>query len=311
MEVVKTQVKENLLIVGGSGFIGSHVVKQAVSEGFNVSIISRKTVPADKKIENIEYIVVDISKYVDLLDKLNGKLFHHVINLGGYVNHSNYSESGDRVFNTHFNGVKNLVDCIDNTSLKSFIQIGSSDEYGDNPAPQSECQRESPISPYSFSKTATTHFLQMLYRTEEFPVVILRLFLVYGPGQDENRFIPQIIKGCMNNEKFPVSYGKQLRDFCYIDDIVQGILSATKVDSVKGSVINLASGDPVSIYDVVNLIQKLIKKGAPDFGKIPYRKKENMELYANVKKAKNKLSWCSKIYLEVGITRVVDSIIPK
>ena len=60
----------------------------------------------------------------------------------------------------------------------------------------------------------STHFLQMLFRTEEFPMVILRLFLTYGPGQEDRRFLPQIIKGCLSDAKFPTSEGQQLRDFC-------------------------------------------------------------------------------------------------
>ena len=70
-----------------------------------------------------------------------------------------------------------------------FVQIGSSDEYGNIKAPQHEESREHPISPYSIGKLASTQFLQMLHRTEGFPAVILRPFLIYGPGQDNKRFI--------------------------------------------------------------------------------------------------------------------------
>lgn len=62
-------------------------------------------------------------------------------------------------------------------------------------------------------KVAATHFLQMLYRTENFPATILRLFLTYGPGQDGRRFLPQVITGCLEGRSFPASEGKQLRDF--------------------------------------------------------------------------------------------------
>ena len=64
----------------------------------------------------------------------------------------------------------------------------------------------------------------MLHRTESFPATILRLFLTYGPGQNNLRFLPQIIKGCVNNQSFPTSAGEQLRDFCYVEDVVNAIL---------------------------------------------------------------------------------------
>jgi nucleoside-diphosphate-sugar epimerase len=212
------------------------------------------------------------------------------------------------VFDVHFNGTKNLINCINKDSLRSFIQIGSSDEYGANLAPQNESQRESPISPYSFAKTTTTHFLQMLYRTEQFPVVILRPFLVYGPGQGMERFIPQVINGCIEGKKFPTSEGKQLRDFCFISDFVRSIFSSINNTESFGEVINIASGEPISIKDVVTKIQKIIAMGNPQFGKTAYRDGENMELYADITKAKKLLNWQPQISLEEGLKKTIDSI---
>ena len=139
-----------------------------------------------------------------------------------------------------------------------------------------------PISPYSIAKTSATHFLQMLYRTERFPVVILRLFLVYGPGQDSSRFLPQIIKGCLSGKEFETSSGEQLRDFCYIDDITDGILKSMKSDNLNGEIINLASGDPIS-RTVIEKVKTYIEKGDPKFGKIAYRAGENMSLMLIIK----------------------------
>jgi len=89
-----------------------------------------------------------------------------------------YSEGGRKHLEEHFTSLKNLIEILPRDHLKAFIQIGSSDEYGNAPAPQHEGLRESPISPYSIGKVAATHFLQMLHRTENFPATILRLFLL-------------------------------------------------------------------------------------------------------------------------------------
>jgi nucleoside-diphosphate-sugar epimerase len=296
---------KNLLIIGGTGFIGKNVVREAVHRGFKVSVISKNNCPAVNKLKGVGYIVVDIVNKVKLLEALEGKSFHYVINLGGYVNHIDYSDGGNKVFKMHFDGIKNLVSCIDKKFLKSFVQIGSSDEYGNNVAPQNESQREMPISPYSLGKVTSTHFLQMLHRTEGLSVVILRPFLVYGPGQDNNRFIPQIIRGCVNDEEFSVSTGGQLRDFCYIDDIVDVILLALINDKAYGEVINIASGVPISIKDMILTIKSLVGFGKPQFGLVPYRNGENMALYADVSKANNLLGWSPKIDLAVGLDRTI------
>ena len=296
---------DQLLVVGGAGFIGQHVVKKALTQGFNTTILSKNDCKAIDKLDGVTYLSVDISHKVSLLTRLEGKVFDYVINLGGYVDHANYLNGGDKVYDVHFNGVRNLVDCLDKSKIKGFVQIGSSDEYGNNPAPQSEIQREAPISPYSCAKVASTYFLQTLYKTEKFPAVILRPFLVYGPGQGIERFIPQIIKGCINNQKFPTSKGEQLRDFCFIDDVIHAIFSSLDNDNVHGEVINIASGKPVSIKRMVNTIVDMIGSGEPQFDQIAYRSGENMALYGDITKAKKLLDWKPSVGLEQGLAETI------
>ena len=299
---------DSILIVGGTGFIGLHIVKEALDRNLQVTIISKNHNALPLRIKGVEYLEVDISNIEKLSNKLKGRGFHHVINLGGYVDHSDYSSGGDRVFDVHFNGTKNIIGSINKDILRSFIQIGSSDEYGMNAAPQNESQRESPISPYSLAKTVTTHFLQMLYRTEQFPVVILRPFLVYGPGQGMNRFIPQVINGCIKGDEFPTSEGMQLRDFCFISDFVQSVFSSIGNAKVHGEVINVASGDPISIKDVVIKIQKIVTTGSPQFGQTSYRNGENMKLYADITKAKSLLNWEPRVSLDEGLKKTINFI---
>jgi len=97
-----------------------------------------------------------------------------------------------------------------------------------------------------------------------------------------------------------------LRDFCYVDDITRGILLALKSDDVNGEVINLASGVPISIRKIVELVQETIGKGTPDFGAIPYRIGENMALYADNSKAARILGWLPTITIEEGIEKTVS-----
>jgi len=296
---------DKLLIIGGTGFIGQHVVKMALKKGFNVTVLTKNNHNANDKLDGVIYIAVDIGNKVSLLSNLKIKVFDYVINLGGYINHANYSNGGSEVYDVHFSGVRNLVDCLDKSKIKGFVQIGSSDEYGNNSAPQIETQREAPISPYSCAKVASTHFLQTLYRTEMFPAVILRPFLVYGPGQSEERFIPQIIKGCTNRQEFPVSKGEQLRDFCFIDDFIQAVFSALDNHSAHGEVINIASGKPISIKKMINTIVDIIGSGEPQFAQVAYRNGENMALYGDTTKAKEILGWKTSVSLRQGLLKTI------
>jgi len=145
----------------------------------------------------------------------------------------------------------------------------------------------------------------MLYRTERVPIVVLRPFLVYGVGQSNDRFIPQVVQGCLNSNKFPVSFGEQLRDFCYIDDVVSAIFLALVSKNALGEVINISSGIPISIKKVIVLIQSLIESGNPQFGEIPYRNGENMALYGDISKAEKILGWSPSVSLVDGLKKVI------
>jgi len=296
-----------ILIVGGTGFIGRRIAEMAVGKGYSVTLLSLGNKRISAKLEeNVDTIQCDATSSDNIRLSLGGCGFEYVVNCSGYIDHSPIKDGGDALIDQHFKTVRNLVECLDRKALKSFIQIGSSDEYGGNRAPQSEKLREAPISPYSFGKAASTHFLQMLHRTEGFPATILRLFLVYGPGQDMKRFIPQVIGGCLRDEEFPASAGTQMRDFCYIDDVVDAVFMAMENDRARGEVINVASGTGVSIRSVVERIQELSGGGRPQFGKVPYRSGDHMALYADISKAKELLGWKPRTQLEDGLRRTIE-----
>jgi len=299
-------MNDRLLVVGGTGFIGRNLVLRALKYDFNIVVLSLHKPSNEKMIEGVDYIQMDLSQSSMCNKDMLGGPFDYVVNLLGYVNHDKFLEGGRKVIQDHFEGLLNLLQLLEWSELKKFIQIGSSDEYGNNPAPQKENMRESPISSYSLSKVSCSHFLQMLHRTEEFPVVIFRLFLTYGPEQDNKRFIPQVIKGLMSDAGFPTSMGHQLRDFCYVDDIVEGILESFTNNKINGEVINLASGSPVKVDYIIKLIQKKLGKGNPQFGGLLYRKGENMELYADISKANSILNWKPTTPLEDGIDKTIE-----
>jgi UDP-glucose 4-epimerase len=305
---INTNHNYKLLVVGGTGFIGRHIVKKSLDLGFNTTSLSKSNPIEKEKIDGVTYLTADIIDKQSLFVNLDGKVFDYVINSSGYINHSNYSNDGSKIFDAHFYGVKNLIDCLDKGKIKRFVQFGSSDEYGSNSAPQNENQKESPIAMYSCAKVASTYFLQTLYKTENFPSVILRPFLVYGPNQGKDRFIPQIIMGCINDEKFPVSEGMQLRDFLFIDDFIDVVFLTLHNNNVLGEIINISSGIPVTIKKVINIIVDTIKSGQPQFGKIKYRDGENMKLYGDITKVKKLLNWKPRVDLETGLHKTIESI---
>lgn len=295
---------KRLLILGGTGFIGRHLCAHARDAGYTVTSLSLQ--PGAGEIPGVRHIYADVADAAGLPAALGNGQFEYVVNSAGYIDHRLFQNGGRALIRSHFDGVQNLIERLDRSCLVRFVQLGSSDEYGNVAAPQSENLRECPISPYSLAKLATTQLLQMLWRTETFPAVVIRLFLTYGPGQDHKRFLPQLIAGCLEDRTFPVSAGTQLRDFCHVGDITRGILQTLNADKVCGEVINLASGTPVSVREVIEQVQKLIGKGTPEFGRIALRAGENPALYADVEKARRLLDWAPAFTLAAGLEDTIN-----
>ena len=110
---------------------------------------------------------------------------------------------------------------------------------------------------------------------------------MYGPYQDENRFIPFIINSCLKDVKFPCSEGNQLRDFLYIDDFVRAVELIIKNKNLSGHIFNIGSEKPIEIKKIILKINKLIKKGTPQYGKIKLRQREQAIVYPSIKKLKD------------------------
>lgn len=298
-------MKKKILIVGGTGFIGYALSKKCITLGLNVFSLSSRKVKPSRKLDKISYLYCDISQKKKLFNILNNKKFDYVFNLGGYVDHS----KNLKTYKSHYVGCRNLVEILKKqSSLKRFIQMGSSLEYGNKKSPQNENMKLDPNnlkSIYSKSKLLATNFLLKKYKDEKFPVTVFRLYLTYGPGQDTNRLIPIVIQNCLKNIKFPTSKGDQLRDFLYIDDVVNILIRSITKKNIDGQIFNLGSGSPILVKKVVNKIVKFTKKGKPDYGKIKLRSDEQIKIYPNIKKLKRKFVISKFLNISKGLKKTI------
>jgi len=283
--------KKKILIAGGTGFIGYHLAKFCLKKKWDITCFSKNEPKRIRKLNKIKYLKGDLYNKEDFR-KINFK-FDYVVNLGGYVDHSNKIKT----YNSHFIGCKNLSNFFLNKNIESFVQMGSSGEYGRSKSPQKENINCRPISIYN----------RNLYRKKNFPVTILRLYQAYGPKQDINRLIPIVIDSCIKNKKFPCSNGKQYRDFIHVDDLVQSILKCFENKKAKGQIINIGTGKPKKIRNVINLIKNKIKSGQPQFGKIKLRPEETLKVYPKISKAKKILGWRPKIKFKNGLFLAIKS----
>ena len=297
--------KKKILIIGGTGFIGYHLAKKAIIKNWKVSSISSNKVKKKRNLKKVKYLICDITNKKKLR-KLINKNYDYVVNLGGYVDHTNKSKT----YKSHFNGCKNLTEIFLKKKIKSFVQMGSSVEYGHLKSPQNEnmqCNVSLVNSTYGKAKLMATNHLMELYKKYKFPSTVLRLYLTYGEKQDVNRFLPIVINSCIKDEIFPCSHGNQFRDFVYIDDLVSVIIKSLQNRKAHGQIFNIGSGKPKNIKKIIQLIKRVCKGGKPQFGKIKLRKDEIKSLYPKINKVKNFLRWQPKVKFEKGLYKTINS----
>ena len=198
--------------------------------------------------------------------------------------------------------------CLKKNDLKRYIHIGSGEEYGKITLPSKESLREESFTPYAFSKTAATHFLQMLYRSENFPSVILRPFLVYGNNQAKNKLIPYLIDKCLKDENILLTNGNQIRDFIHINDLISAIklICDSNKNYINGEIYDISAGDIMSIREITKKIQRMTKGGNPIYGSKIIRDSESESLYSNSNKLREHLNWEPEVKLDHGLKDMIS-----
>ena len=296
-------MKETILVTGGTGFIGYHLLKK-LKRKFSIFSISSKKPSAKRKIKNVKYLNCDISKKKSLFNKLNKlRKIDYVINLAGYVDHSNKKKTSE----THYYGCKYLVDFFSSKKIKLFIQIGSSLEYGNQKTPHHEKLKCYPMGTYGKSKLKSTKYILKISKKKNLPSIILRLYQIYGPNQSINRLIPTVIDSCLKNKKFKCSSGIQIRDFLYVEDLINLINKIICTKKKIRGIYNVGSNNPKRVIDIINTIQNKIKKGQPLFGEISMRKDEQMKYFPSTQKLSKILSWKPKISINSGLSQTIKS----
>ena len=276
-----------------------------MKKNWEVISISTRKPKKFRFLNEVKYIYCDISDKKKLDKKLEKIDTDYVINFGGYVDHKNILKT--RL--SHYIGCKNLATFFVKQNCKLFLQIGSSLEYGKLKSPHLERfnLNYKLNSSYSTSKLKATKFLCNLKDKYNFPCVILRPYLIYGPYQDFNRLIPSTINNCLKDKAFLCSSGVQKRDFLYIDDFVEGVLKIIYSKNKLKTIINIGSQKPIPVKNVIIMIRKIIKKGKPIFGKILMRKDEISVSYPDINYIKKHIKWKPNTNLEKGLKLTIKS----
>ncbi len=298
-----------VLVTGAEGFIGSHLVRRLAAEGARISGLVRPGADLSR-LNDLEGLIdlhsLDIREgeaLARLADSLRPRLVFH---LAAVTDPSRSPAGLDRCLAVNFSGTLNLLRALEGLDCERLVAVDTAEIYGRNPAPFREEMPPDPVSPYSLSKAAATLLCRTWAAAYGFPVTILRLFLVYGPGQGEERFLPQLIEAGLSGRPLKMTPGEQTREYTYIDDAVEGLLRAAR-RGPPGEVINLGTGEEISLRELVKTAGRLMgREVSIDPDRLPYRENEIRRFVGVHEKAADLLGWRPEVFLEAGLARAIE-----
>lgn len=305
-----TFADQRVFVTGATGFIGSHLVRRLVAEGAQVSVLVRAGSNTVRLADTIEGLIVhegDLSQAEALRRILRSVSPRYIFHLAAFTTVAREWSHRDPALRVNLEGTMHLTEAMQGLDIASMVNSGSNEEYGSAPPPTAEDAPLDPVSPYSVAKAAATLWCRMLHRTQGAPIVTVRPFLAYGPGQEPVRLIPQAIVAALANRDFPMTGGEQTRDFVHVSDLVDGYLRAASCREAHGEVINLASGQECTVRDLVRRVFDITgSRGAILQGAVPSRPAEMWRCGASIEKARRLLGWAPRIGLEAGLRDTID-----
>ncbi len=194
----------------------------------------------------------------------------------------------------------NLLTAAEAVGCERFILPGSLEE------PSSNGIEAVPSSPYAVSKWASSAYARMFHALYQFPVVILRIFMVYGPAQrDLQKLIPYVIGSLLKGQAPQITSGQRPIDWIYVEDVVKALLASAVADHVEGRTIDIGSGEVKTVQTVVQTLARSMGfDGLPSFGARPDRQFEQVRV-ADGRAAKQLLGWTPQVSLDEGLKRTI------
>lgn len=304
---------KKILVTGGAGFIGSHLVDKLAQDN-HILVVDDLSLGTKENLRNaIATGNVRIEKEnICNFDRMNilMKDIDVVFHLAAQCVRKSFRDPQE-VHDVNAGGALSLYRAALKNKVKRFVHVSSSEAYGSAiTVPMNENHPLNPTTVYGASKLAGELYGIAYWRSYGFPVIVIRPFNTYGPrshfegpyGEVIPRFVIQIL-----NNRSPIIFGdgKQTRDFTYVEDTASGMIAAGEEDRLIGEVVNIAFGKERSIHEVAKIILKELDR---ENLKIVYQEDRPADVrrhYADTKKAKKILNFQAKIPLEEGIVKYI------
>lgn len=294
-----------VLISGGTGFLGQHLVRRLLALEADITVLVRDQSRLDDASgKGVEFCNADVRNYNQVQRAIAATQPQIIFHLAAVGANKPFMDE-ELVLRVNLHGTLNIlraVRCLDLKKLDRIITLGTSYEYG-------ESGELDPRNVYAASKVAAWAFCRTYQCAYDLPIVVPRLFNVYGPGQNGRALIPSAIRAALADQDFPMTPGAQRRDFIYVDDVIEGLLAVAATNGTKGRRIDLGTGISTPVHQVVERIYELVNSaGQPLIGALPYRPGAVRELVAQADQTAALIEWQAKCELEKGLQLTIEAL---
>ena len=286
-----------VLVTGASGFIGAHLCRRLLERGRRVAGVSRhhpESLP-----DGAEACRADLTvpgETAALLARVQPDWIFH---LAGCVTGGRGMELVRPTFEANLASTVNLMEAAARQGgCQRFVLAGSLEEPDTVQSP--------PASPYAASKAAATAYARMFHSLYDFPAVIARIFMVYGPDQkDEKKLVPYVIESLLRGESPRLSSGARPVDWIYVEDVVDGLIRLAAAPDLEGRTLDLGSGELVPVRDVVERIARLTGSAVPlHFDPAADRPMEQIRT-ADAARTESLTGWRPRVALDEGLLATI------
>ena len=305
-----------ILITGGAGFIGSHLVKHYLKKNHSVVVIDNY-VTGNKN--NLKEVAVNKNLQIVEADLINFSFsslpqFDIVYDLASPASPAVFEKLSFEIFKVNSIGLINLLDFFVRSKSSVFVFASTSEVYGDakvTPQPETyfgNVHTTGPRSCYDEGKRFAEAVISAYIRKYNIDARIARIFNTYGPfmNKEDGRFISNFINQAINNQQLTIyGDGTQTRSSCYVSDMVTGLVLLGENKNLKGEIINLGNSDERKVVNVAQLIKKLTNSNSKIVFQ-PIGEDDPKKRCPDIAKAKKLLGWQPKINLEEGLKLTIQ-----
>ncbi|MBW3663691.1 MAG: GDP-mannose 4,6-dehydratase [Actinobacteria bacterium] len=301
-----------VFVTGGSGFIGSHLVRRLVDQGADVHVLTSGVSSVyPVRLTSLRDVITlhegSLSDRTAMEAVVSAAAPRVVFHLGAYTHVGKSWTRTDECVQVNVQGTVNLVQALSSRQLDRFVNVGTSEIYGAIDVPFRESDHPRPVSPYAVSKYTAEMYVRLSQQHGGLPAVLIRPFNAYGPAQTPDRVIPEIILRGLRGQPLLMTRGTQTREFNFVEDLVDGLVRAATVPGVEGELLNLGCGEEVAIAELATTILELM--GDPieaQLGVLAERPIEIPRMYADASRARELLGWEPRHTLRSGLERTIE-----